>query len=192
MSLAVVIIASEKRRETTFPQCLESVREQEPAEIVVVADFKVEAKGVKGYRVAPITRTTVDALIKRDVGWAVTAAHNVCFLCDDHALTGTFVKTFKKEYARKDWDMLAPSRFCMVNADTAVQLNVGKDQQYIGGHCGIYRRDCAAMLPWSATEHHPNWDVIHTHQLAQLGARLMYAGNDLAILDLIPEDRPWL
>jgi hypothetical protein len=191
VSLAVVIIAHEKRRETTFTTCLNSVRDQDPDEIVVVADFQVEAKGVRGIRVAPITRTTIDALIKRDVGWLATKATNVCFLSDDHALTGTFVNTFRREYARKEWDMLAPARFTIVG-DTAVQLNMGQEHGYIGGHCGIYRRNCANLLPFTATDHHPNWDVIHTRQLKKLGANLLYAGIDLAILDLIPEDRPWV
>ena len=192
MSLAVCVIASEKRRETTFPLVLDSVRAQSPDEIVVVADFPVEAKGVRSLMVPAMTRTTCDALVKRDVGWLATTTHAVCFLCDDHAIAPGFIDAYWRHYApREDWDACAPTRYCLRDGER-VWLNMGRDEGYIGGHAGIYRRICSVMQPWAATYHHPNWDVLHTRQLVQLGARVLYASESLAIQDLIPEDRPWL
>jgi hypothetical protein len=189
MSLAVVIIASEKRRETTFIRCLESVIAQQPDEIVVVADFPVGAKGVRSLVVPPMTRTTVDALVKRDVGWIATQSDSICYLCDDHRLDENFVQAFK-EYEKADWGVLVPSRLCYHNG-TPVQLNVGQKEGYAGGHCAIYRRVCGFLQPWSATSHHPNWDVIHTMQLKKLGVLVGYASLGLAVEDLVSEDKPW-
>ena len=191
MSLAVVIIASEPRRETTFPRVLDSVRDQHDGEIVVVADFPVVAKGVRGLVVPPMTRTTVDALVKRDVGWIATTADHILYLCDDHALDPDFIRCYLERWAfRTDWDICVPARYTDRDLER-IWLNVGRDNGYCGGHAGIFRRVLGHFLPWSATHHHPNWDLIHSKQLISMGARLMYAENDLAVVD-IEGGTPWL
>jgi glycosyltransferase involved in cell wall biosynthesis len=193
MSLAVVVIASEKRRESTFPRVLDSIRNQTrpPEEIVVVADFPVQAKGVRSLVVAPMTRTTVDALVKRDVGWLATTSESVLFLCDDHALDPNFVARYLDRWAHDPlWHILVPARYCERDLER-VWLNVGRDYSYCAGHAGLFRRVLSHALPWSATYHHPNWDVLHSHQLVAMGAKLMYAENDLAVQDLEPEAQPW-
>lgn len=191
MSIAVVIIASEKRRETIFPSVLESVREQEPDEIVVAADFPCEAQGVRSLLVPAMVKTTVDALVKRDVGWIATISNHICYLCDDHRIAPGFVDTFRRRYDERDgWDILVPSRFCE-RSGVRYLLEVGQKQHYAGGHCAIYKRWCGYAQPWSATFHHPNWDVLHSLQLRDKGARLLYATNDLAVEDLEPEAQPW-
>ena len=191
MSLAVVVIASEKRRETTFPRVLDTVRSQSPDEVVVVADFPVTASGVRSLVVPAMTRTTCDALVKRDVGWMATTADHILYLTDDHALDPDFVQRYLERYAfRSDWDILVPARHCIHHMER-VWLNTGRDYSYCAGHAGLFRRVLGHCLPWSATHHHPNWDVIHTHQLIAMGAKLMYAEQDLSVVDLEPEAEPW-
>ncbi len=193
--LAFVIIASEKRRTTTFERVLESVRGQEYGEVVVVADFPVEAKGVRSYLVTPITRTTIDALVKRDVGTCATTAPNICYLCDDHVLAPAFAHNFLTTYLDRDWSVLAPSRFAERDG-TRIPLNTGETcgwakSPYAGGHCAIYRRYWVTrVLPWSAGPHHRNWDLLHSAALRALGATITYAGTDLAVED-IEGVRPW-
>lgn len=188
MTLAVVIIASEKRRETTFPRVLESVLREQPNEIVVVADFPVTATGVRSFVVPPMTRTTVDALVKRDVGALATSSEHICYLSDDHALDCGFMDAFRR------WstvpDILVPQRFCL-NGVSRTWLPVGQREGYAAGHCAIYNRDFIIKLPWSASYHHPNWDVLHTMHLVKLGARISYGGQDLLVEDLEPEASPW-
>jgi hypothetical protein len=191
MSIACCIIASEKRRTTTFTRCLESVREQGFEQVVVVADFPVSAKGVRGLVVPPMAKNTCDALIKRDVGWLATTAQRLLYLCDDHILSPDFLRVYMEQYAnRGDWDVLAPSRFCWRDNEVC-WLNMGANDGYVGGHAGIYDRVCSLMIPWAATVHHPNWDAIHSFQLTKLGARIAFAGQDLAIED-IEGGTPWL
>ena len=195
MSLAIVIVAHPGRRETTFRRCLESVRQERPDEIVVVADFPVDAKGVRSLVVPSLTRTTVDALAKRDAGWLATQATHVGFLCDDHVLAPGFVEAWKREYEARPEEILVPSRFCWrsgVGNSPMIQewLPTGQDLDYAGGHAGIYARVCAYAQPWSATIHHPNWDVLHTLALKDQGCRIAYAGHDLAVED-IEGGKPW-
>jgi hypothetical protein len=193
MSLAVVVIAHERRRETTFPRVLESVLREQPNEIVVVGDFPVEATGVRSFIVPPITRTTIDALVKRDVGHLVTHSEHICYLSDDHALAEGFMDAYRL------WstvpDILVPSRFCWQPvpwpSKMKTWLEVGKREGYAAGHCAIYKRWCGHALPWAASYHHPNWDVLHTRHLEKLGAHMAFADHDLAIEDLEPEARPW-
>ena len=210
MSLAIVVIASEKRRETTFPAVLDSVRAQSPDEIVVVADFPCEAKGVRSFVVEPMLRNTIDALVKRDVGTVATAADNICYLCDDHILAPRFVDTFRNRYESWGCEMLCPNRYTLrpvpvmappvegswaggiVAPGNPIWLNVGRDARYIGGHCGIYHRSAIRQLPWSAGPHHRSWDLMHAHRLVAMGASLMYAEKDLAVIDVEPGAQPWL
>ena len=188
--LAVIIIAHPKRIETTLPLCVESVVSEAPDEILVVGD-NLPQLGVPILRVADITRTTIDALVKRDAGFVATQSHNICYLADDHRLAPGFVQTFRDRYQSMDWDLLAPSRFT-VRGLSIFPLNVGKEEGYIGGHCGIYRRPILRRLPWTATKHHPNWDVYHSHGLVQAGGVLSYAKDDLAVEDIEPGARPWM
>ena len=191
MSLAVVVIASEKRKDTTFLPVVQSCIEQYPDQLVVVADFPWPYREKwRHYHVPALTRTTIDALVKRDVGWIATDTESIMYLSDDHRLGPDFIDTFKADYATLRWDILVPSRFCMRTSER-VALNMGQAEGYCGGHGGIYRRRLLHYCPWSATPHHPNWDVIHTHQHVKSGARLRYAWPDLAIEDIEPGAEPW-
>lgn len=191
MSLAVVVIASEKRKDL-LSIILDSIFPQQPEELVVVGDFAATAVGNWRYfKVEPITRTTIDALVKRDVGWAATESDAVLFLSDDHRVPPDFLAVYRDRYEDCEWDMLCPSRYTK-RGDVAIPLNMGRDQGYIGGHAGIYRRRCAQLLPWSAGPHHLNWDVLHTRALVAKGASLQYADPDLAVEDIEPGATPWI
>lgn len=188
-SLAVVVIASEKRMNTTFPLVIQSVLDQKPDEFVVVADFHCHGSW-RHLMVPALTRTTIDALIKRDVGWVATQSENVMFLSDDHRLAPGFIQAFRERYGNQFWGLLAPSRFAMRGEET-IYCNMGERERYVAGHGGIFRRSSGRLLPWTAIAHHRNWDVTHSHYLIAHGAQLMYAGSDLAIED-IEGGQPWL
>lgn len=190
--LAFVVIASERRRTSTFPQVLTSVLAQEYGEVVVIADFPVEAKGVRSYVVPAITRTTIDALMKRDVGTVTTTAPNICYLCDDHQLAPDFADAFLNTYIERDWSVLVPSRFAMRDGEKT-WLNVGRDKRYAGGHCAIYRRYWVTReVPWLTAPHNLNWDLYHSHEITKRGTTITYADQDLVVEDLDLEAVPWL
>lgn len=190
MSLACVVIASEKRMNTTFLNVMASVLTEPFDEVVVVADF--HCAGTWRHLMVPaITKTTIDALIKRDVGWVATHSENVLFLSDDHRVQPGFVAAFREHYEHKFfWGLLAPSRF-VIKDGARIALNVGEREKYVAGHGGIYRRASGRILPWTAIAHHRNWDMTHSHYLIANGAIPLYAGDDLAIED-IEGGQPWV
>ena len=195
MSLAVVVISHDKRLDK-LGEVVRSILWQRPDELVIVADsarptdWPKCGRGERWLTVAPVTMTTLDALIKRDVGWMATTSDYICYLADDHALAPGFVTAFHLRYAYKEWDILCPQRFCICE-NAEVPLNVGQREGYAGGHCAIYKRWVNHELPWMAGAHHPNWDVLSTQAQIAAGAKLAYADRDLLIEDLEPEREPW-
>jgi hypothetical protein len=188
MSLAVCVIASERRMNTTFPLVMQSVLSEQPDEIVCVADFH-SAGPWRHIMVPAFTKTTIDALIKRDVGFVATQSDSVMYLSDDHALSSGFVQAFR-DREDHDWDVLVPARWCKQYEKT-VTLNMGEATNYCAGHGGIYKRRCGHILPWTACILHPNWDVIHSHHLIANGLTMKYA-EDLFIQDIEPGAQPWM
>jgi hypothetical protein len=187
MSLAVVVIASEKRMNSTFPLVMQSVVDEQPDEIVCVADFHC-AGPWRHIMVPAFTKTTIDALIKRDVGFVATQSDTVMFLSDDHRLCSGFVQAFR-DREDHNWDVLVPARVAKKD-EKWIELNMGQATNYCAGHGGLYKRRCGHILPWTAAIPHRNWDVIHTHHLIANGAHMEYA-DDLFIED-IEGGTPWL
>jgi hypothetical protein len=191
-TLAVVIIAGPNRLDSCLPEVVRSAEEQDPDELLIVGDrVKTYGGRIRTLNVEPLTRSTIDALVKRDVGFVATTSANICYLADDHRLGPDFIKTFRARYVDREWDLLAPARFT-TRDQSVYSLNVGKDLSYIGGHCGIYRRSILRKVPWSSSRHHPNWDVWHSHDLVKAGGKLVYADIDLAVDDIEPGAKPWM
>jgi hypothetical protein len=162
--------------------------DEQPDEIVCVADFHC-AGPWRHIMIPAFTKTTIDALIKRDVGFVATQSDTVMYLSDDHVLCKGFVQTFR-DREDHDWDVLAPARWVRRGEGDWVKLNVGQATNYCAGHGGLYRRRCGHVLPWTACIPHPNWDVIHSHHLIAQGLTMKYA-DDLFIED-IEGGTPWL
>lgn len=191
MTLAAVVIAH--ARPQLLPAICASIRGCD--ERVVIGDQAIPPalpEGVRYYHIPALTRTTVDALVKRDVGWAVTTSEAALFLADDHRITPEFVTTYQDRYAKDDgWDFLRPTRFT-VRDGKLIDLNNGQDQygSYVAGHGGVYRRRCAPVAPWSCIPHR-NWDLLHSLLLVKKGMRLAH-GAHLAIEDIEPGATPWV
>ena len=192
MSLAICIISHDQRRDK-LEGVYRSVLFQNPDEVIITADTSEFGNWFQGHRwlqVSPVTSTTVDALIKRDVGWMASKSDYICYLADDHTLGPGFVETFRKKYEGGDWDILCPQRFCLWGGQQ-ISLNVGQAELYVGGHCGIYRRAVNRLLPWMAGSHLRIWDLLQTHAQTASGFRLAYANEDLRVQDMEPEAQPW-
>jgi hypothetical protein len=187
MSLAVVVIASEKRMNSTFPLVMQSVLSEQPDEIVCVADFH-SAGPWRHIMVPAFTKTTIDALIKRDVGFVATQSDTVMYLSDDHRLHPGFVQGYRNREDH-DWDVLVPTRFARKD-EANVALNMGRATNYCAGHAGLFKRRCGHILPWTACIPHRNWDVIHSHHLIANGLT-MKSSNDLLVED-VEGGTPWI
>ena len=191
MSVACVIVAHARRKMLVLDTILPTVLDQGFASVIVVGDSE---PGI-GYRHLPvpdITRTTNDALVKRDVGaLAAGDVDAVLFLSDDHALDPDFLSVFCERYAGRPWDVLVPSRYCERDGER-IYLNVGEDLGYAGGHGAIYRRHALSACPFSAGPWDRLWDLYHSHWMIQCGFRFQYADKDLSIVDSEPSASPWL
>ena len=184
--LAVVVIAHEKRMNSTFPLVMQSVVDEQPDEIVCVADFHCVGPW-RHIMVPAFTKTTIDALIKRDVGFVATQSDSVMYLSDDHVLCKGFVQAFREH--EQEWDVLVPGRVAEKDGQP-IRLNVGQATNYCAGHGGIYKRRCGNILPWTATIPHPNWDVINSHHLIANGCVMTY--TDKLFIQDIEGGTPWL
>ena len=189
MGLACVLIVSQKRAELARDEILPTLLTQGFDEVVVVGDFW-SGNGYRHIHVPPVTRTTLDALMKRDTGAASTTSDVVVYLCDDHRLTPNFGLVLRENYLDKVWDVLVPNRYCLRNG-LFHRLNMGFPEGYCGGHAGIYRRSAIRAVPFMAAPHHPNWDFYHTKILTSQGFNLMEAQGDLLIEDIQPGAKPW-
>lgn len=188
--LAVVVISHAKRIDL-LDQVWASLRCVDEPVVVGDSDPAQLPPTMLYYQVPPVTRTTIDALMKRDVGWIVTTADAVCFLSDDHRLDPDFLRVYREKYALDPtWDFLGLARYTERNGKR-IWLNNGAADGYVGGHGIVVRRRCAKALPWMCLPHHPNWDVFHAQLLQQKGYRLRHAEPDLAIEDIEPNARPW-
>ena len=187
LNVACVVIASEKRLELLDTQVLPSVLVAPFLEVVVVGDYH-EGAGYRYLPVPPLTATTTDALVKRDVGTLATTAPWIFYLCDDHALRGW------SEPPTKPQVIGVPLRYSTDAEGTVHLCNAGLDERdpyapYIGGHAGLFSRHLIMQRPWSAMPHHRNWDLIISRIHVAMGARL--EPSTWRVEDLEPEARPW-
>lgn len=192
-SIACVIVAKggkNARDHLLTETILPSVLAQRFEEVVVVGTYQ-PGDGYRYLHVPALTDTTVDALIKRDVGALATTSDTILFLADDHALDPGFRGDLGR-WLDQPWDVLSPSRYT-VRDGNRMYLNMGKGDHYIGGHGILVRRTALRLLPWMAIPPSLIWDRIWTHRIAALGARVVWAqDNELAIVDVEPGATPWV
>lgn len=187
--IACVVIASEKRR-NQLDRVVDSTCGQGFNEIVVVGDWDYTGRWWRFLKVAPLTRTTTDALVKRDVGTLTTYADVLVYLSDDHVLAPEFGAALRDVLA-EPWDVLVPNRHAMRDTEL-VPLNNGEYERYCPGHAGVFRRRVVTAKPWSAHAHHRNWDVLISAEQLSRGARFVWSPRaELSIKDIEPQAEPW-
>lgn len=197
MSLACVIIASQKRRQLLDELVLPSVVSQGMDEVVVVGDFH-SGPGWRHLPFRPLTGTTIDAQFKRDVGTVATSSDWILYLCDDHRLHPDFshdLALFMHEHPCGPKDVIVPGRFCQRNGER-IGLNMGwpgyMNHAYCGGHGGVFPRQAVQELPWSIAPWHANWDYMHSRILLERGYQMHYQTGTCLIEDIEPNTEPWL
>lgn len=190
-TIACVVIASRHRMELLDGLVLPSVLRQQFDEVVVVGDYH-SGDGYRHLPVPPITRTTVDALVKRDVGVAATSSEWIVFLCDDHILTPNFADRLRFDLVDRGLGrehVGVPTRIALHPTHGPVELNTGLPN-YCGGHAGVFHRSAVQDVPWCVAPHHPNWDVYHSHMLLSRGYHLIPL-PECIVEDVEPNATPW-
>lgn len=187
MTVACVVIASKKREALLNATVVPSVLAAGFSEVVVVGDYH-EGEGYRYLPVPPLTNTTTDALVKRDVGTLATTADWIFYVCDDHAVR-------KISAEPNDLSVIGvPARYCQLD-NMIVLLNMGLDPRdpnapYCGGHAGLYSRPLVQAHPWTTMPHDRLWDLLASRLLVAEGARLT-ALQGWEVEDLEPEASPW-
>lgn len=197
MSLACIIIASQKRRALLDELVLPSVVAQRFDEVVVVGDFH-SGPGWRHLPFRPLTGNTIEALFKRDVGTVATSSDWLLYLTDDHRLHPDFshdLAEFMYTTSLGPKDIIVPGRFCQRNGEQ-IGLNMGwpgyMGHAYCGGHGGIFPRAAIQELPWSLAPWHPNWDYMHSRILMERGYQFHYQSGSCLLEDVEPNGEPWL
>lgn len=186
-SIACIVIATAKREKLLDELVMPSVLGQGFEEVVVVGSYH-SGKGYRHLPVPDITRNTVDALIKRDVGTAATTSDLLLYLCDDHRLD-TFFLVALRDISLGENRIGVPARITNRGPKT-VALNMGIQDGYCGGHAGVFPRSAVQLVPWSVSPHHPNWDVLHSKMLTSRGYELVSL-PDCLIEDIEKGAEPW-
>lgn len=184
--LACVVIAGGNRTALIDDAILPSLAGFD--EVVVVGEHH-EGDGYRYLHVPDLTKTTNDALIKRDVGALAVRSDTILFLSDDHALEHGFASGLREVIA-DPWDVLVPSRWVLHPEEGRIRIPNGEENAYCAGHGGVFRRRVVMARPWSAQKHHRNWDLIASHEQQQAGFRFM-SYPEIGLRDLEPERAPW-
>ena len=191
-SIACALIVSQKRAELARDQIMPTLLNQGFDEVVAVGDFW-SGEGYRHLSIPPITRTTVDALIKRETALSATKSEVIVYVCDDHRLSANFALVLRENYlSDRRWGYLIPNRFC-IRDGKFLSLNMGASEDYCGGHAGIFRRDALRKVPWMVAPLDPPylWDKWHSHMLNAQGVTFREASGDLLVEDIEPLGRPW-
>lgn len=140
-------------------------------EIIVVGNYKV-GTGYKYIEVPPHVRTRADGLIQREVGARHATGDVFVFCHDDHCPGYDSVDILRKHYSYNQHqnDLLIPKR---VHHKTNAELNNGREDDYMGGHCLAMHRSLWAEVPWTSTDL-IFWDVVMTRLWREAGANLIW------------------
>lgn len=150
-------------------------------EVIVCGVFE-EGDGYKYVPMKPMRRDRRDALHQRDLGAAYATGDLLVFCHDDHVPgPGGFVKTLKDLDLANDppWDLLVPQR---LHGVTGAELNNGRADNYMGGHCLVMRRWLWAEVPWTSVDTEW-WDCSLTRVWRETGAEIVWT-DALTHLDM--------
>lgn len=189
---AAVIIASAPREFLIRDVILPAVLAAHPDETIVVGSYASGTQSHLGWDylpVQPLTQTTVDALVKRDVATLHATSELIAYFCDDHkpALDfGTAVKHLDTMAA----DVWVPARYASQDGHLGERLNNGESQGYCGGHAGVYKRAVIQAMPWTTGPYHPSWDLFISQAHRAAGVRYAFT-DQLRVYDCEPGAAPW-
>lgn len=190
MSIAAIVIAGGKRTDLIDRDILPSLTGFD--EVLVVGEHHA-GDGFRYLHVPDLTKTTNDALTKRDVGTLACTSDVVAYFSDDHRALGPFASDLRQIIADgiSAWDVLVPSRWADHPDQGMIRIPNGEKEYYCAGHGGVFRRRVIQQFPWTAQKHHRNWDLLISHEHLRAGFTYLPAPQ-LKIKDLEPERTPWL
>lgn len=189
--IACIVVAGGKRRNLLNLTILPALVAEGFDDLLVVGEHRADDRW-RYFHVPDLTKTTNDALVKRDIGTLATEADILVYLSDDHMVLPGFAEELRDMIARPiaEWDVLVPSRWSDHPQDGRIRIPNGEENKYCAGHGGVFRRRVVTRRPWTTYPHHRLWDLLISHQQLSDGVRYLCYPR-LRILDCEPEAQPW-
>ena len=150
-------------------------------EVIVVGEWE----SGPGYTYVPVSSAWFDcrdALNQRQIGFEESRGDTLIFQHDDHWWPDFPLMTFA--------DVTIPQRWTRLRSSIPERLNNGEEDDYISGHCAIYKRTVLEVCPWSAVPRVHTWDIEHTRQIREAGFTIKR--SDARAWDIEEGSTPWL
>jgi len=170
-------------------------------EIIIAGTFE-PGDGYTYIEVYPHYRDRRDALYQREYGARHSSGDVLVFCHDDHTPAEDFALQLRRHYLEgyacnltddapnpdckcgkwhrpPEWDLIIPKR---IHGLTGEELNNGKADDYMGGHCLVMRRSLWAEVSWLSVDTE-FWDVSMTRLWREAGGILLWSDH-LVHIDL--------
>ena len=147
-------------------------------EVIVAGNYKPDSNDPSTYiyaDVPPVYMDRRDALVQREMGARLSTGELLIFTHDDHM--PDFNVT---EIPEGDWDILVPKR---IHRETGEELSNGQNEDYMGGHTLIMKRDAWVRVPWLAVLPERCWDLFMTRIWREAGLKIEWT-DAIQCLDL--------
>lgn len=162
--------AYSSRYEIMHTKILPVVRDAGFDEIIVCGCFE-EGQGYRYVPMQPKRRDRRDALHQRDLGAAHSTGDILIFCHDDHAPAPDFAEQLRLVADDTGWDLLVPRR---LHGVTNGEMNNGRIDNYMGGHCLAMRRWLWAEVPWTSVDTEW-WDKTMTRLWREAGGKIVWS-----------------
>jgi hypothetical protein len=144
-----------------------------------------------------------DCIQQRQLGFEASKGDVLIFQHDDHVLepTSDTAALWIDELACKHdgyanteahtADVLSPARYTRLRSVNGERLNNGEKDDYISGHCAIYRREVIETCQWKDVPPSREMDIEHTKQMRAAGFKLVHT-DAIKIWDVEAGAKPWI
>lgn len=126
-----------------------------------------------------------DALVQRQRGFLASSSPWVLFTHDDHWCE------LPQGWADRAYDVVVPDRWTRLRNGTGEQINNGRNDGYIMGHCAFFRRAVIDACPWDVIPPSKRiWDVLHTRMVMDAGFHIHW-DDHIRCWDVEMGAEPW-
>lgn len=146
----------------------------EAVEKIVAGSYKPN-DGFTYLEVPPLYGDRRDALVQREMGARLSTGDILVFTHDDH-----LPNFHASDIPDGEWDILVPKR---VHGIDGRDLPNGQEQDYMGGHTLIMRREAWVRVPWLAVVPERCWDLPMTRLWREAGLKIEWT-DDIISVDL--------
>jgi hypothetical protein len=143
-----------------------------------------------------------DCIQQRQLGFEASKGDVLIFQHDDHVLQNAYREPeYEDDCDCELSDLLegaywgahvwSPARYTRLRSVNGERLNNGEKDDYISGHCAIYRREVIETCQWKDVPPSREMDIEHTKQMRAAGFKLVHT-DAIKIWDVEAGAKPWI